>query len=305
MDFHIDLALAFGILGNFISFMVYLAPTPTFYRIWKGKSTQGFQCLPYLVALFSSMLWLYYGLIKTNATFLITINAFGCVVEIIYIIIYTIYATKNARILTLKIFAVMNVASSVLIVLVIQFALHGSLKVTVLGWLCTTFSICVFAAPLTIVAKVIKTKSVEFMPFNLSLFLSISAVIWFSYGLFLKDICIALPNVLGFVLGLFQMILYLIYRNKATAPREEFELEQTMTNVVILSPMGILMSSPSPLRERVSKQNTNGVEEMNRNVEVVVNSCEVISSPLFDKVKKGKEGAEDKNKKKKGVGSSA
>ncbi|KAL5102490.1 hypothetical protein RYX36_006817 [Vicia faba] len=245
--------------------MVYLAPTPTFYRIWKGKSTQGFQCLPYLVALFSSMLWLYYGLIKTNATFLITINAFGCVVEIIYIIIYTIYATKNARILTLKIFAVMNVASSVLIVLVIQFALHGSLKVTVLGWLCTTFSICVFAAPLTIV----------------------------------------LPNVLGFILGLFQMILYLIYKNKATAPREEFELEQTMTNVVILSPMGILMSSPSPLRERVSKQNTNGVEEMNRNVEVVVNSCEVISSPLFDKVKKGKEGGEDKNKKKKGVGSSA
>ncbi|XP_058744645.1 bidirectional sugar transporter N3-like [Vicia villosa] len=303
MGFHIPLSLAFGLLGNAISFMVYLAPAPTFYRIWQVKSTAGFQSLPYLVALFSSMLWLYYGLLKTNATFLITINAFGCVVEAIYIILYTIYATKNARILTMKIFMGMNVVSSVLIVLIIQFALQGSLRVTVLGWVCTTFSICVFAAPLTIVAKVIKTKSVEFMPFNLSLFLTISAVIWFSYGLFLKDICIALPNVLGFILGLFQMILYAVYKNKATAPKEEFEQEQTMTNVVILSPMGILMSSPSPIREKLSKQNTSGAEVRNTAMEVIVNSCEVISSPLFDKAKKGKEGVEEK--KKKSVGSSS
>ncbi|XLU50099.1 hypothetical protein S245_044913, partial [Arachis hypogaea] len=72
----------------------------------------------------------------------------------------------------------------------------------------------------TQVAHVIRTKSVQFMPFNLSFFLTLSAVMWFAYGLFLSDICIAistptlsLPNVLDFALGVLQMLLYAIYRN--------------------------------------------------------------------------------------------
>lgn len=35
---------------------------------------------------------------------------------------------------------------------------------------------------------VIKTKSAEYMPFSLSFFLTLSAVAWFFYGFFTKDI---------------------------------------------------------------------------------------------------------------------
>ncbi|KAG5017930.1 hypothetical protein AAZX31_08G350300 [Glycine max] len=210
---HSTLAFAFGMLGNVISFLVFLAPITTFYRIFKKKSTEGFQSLPYLVALFSSMLWLYYALLKKDAMLLLTINSFGCVIEIIYIILYITYATGDARNLTLKLFFAMNVGAFALILLVTHFAVHGSLRVQVLGWICVSLSISVFAAPLSIVAQVVRTKSVEFMPFNLSFTLTLSAIMWFGYGLFLKDICIALPNVLGFALGLLQMLLYAIYRN--------------------------------------------------------------------------------------------
>lgn len=84
--------------GNIVSFLVFLAPIPTFLRVYRKKSTEGFSSVPYVVALFSCALWIFYSLIKTNCGPVITINAFGCVVESAYIIVYLIYAPRAARV---------------------------------------------------------------------------------------------------------------------------------------------------------------------------------------------------------------
>ncbi|XVF44359.1 hypothetical protein PTKIN_Ptkin02bG0114100 [Pterospermum kingtungense] len=237
MDDQHSWAVAFGILGNIISVLVYLAPVPTFYRIYKKKSTESFQSLPYQVALFSSMLWLYYALIKKDAFLLITINSFGCIVETIYISMYIAYASKNSRMSAMKLFVAMNVGLFSLILVLTHFLVKSSIRIQVLGWICVAISVSVFAAPLNIVARVIRTKSVEFMPFNLSFFLTLSAVMWFAYGLFMKDLCVALPNVLGFILGMLQMLLYAVYRNSEKAIEEKKLPEQTKT-IVVLSTLG-------------------------------------------------------------------
>ncbi|KAJ6393207.1 hypothetical protein OIU77_022642 [Salix suchowensis] len=222
MNIHHPWAFTFGILGNIISFMVYLAPVPTFIRILRKKSTEDFQSLPYLVAMFSSMLWLYYAMLKTDALLLITINSFGCFIETVYIAIYIAYATRESW----GLFS--------LILLLTHFLLSGSIRVKALGWICVAFSVCVFAAPLSILKQIVRTKSVEFMPFTLSFFLTLSAVMWFAYGLFINDLCVALPNILGFVLGLLQMLLYGIYKN---AEKKKMPAEN-LKSIVILGTGG-------------------------------------------------------------------
>ncbi|KAG0495646.1 hypothetical protein HPP92_000337 [Vanilla planifolia] len=205
-------AFAFGLLGNVISFMVCVSPIPTFYRICRKKTTEGFQSVPYVVALFSAMIWIYYALIKTNTFLLITINSIASFLEITYLIIYLIYTAKIILLLDVGVF------SSIVLCTLLFF--KGSLRLKVLGWVSVICSTSVFAAPLSIMRLVIKTKSVEFMPFWLSFFLTLSAVIWFGFGLFIKDIYVAIPNVLGFAFGAVQMVLYIIYKDSNTKPAQ-------------------------------------------------------------------------------------
>ncbi|GLU20776.1 hypothetical protein SLE2022_369580 [Rubroshorea leprosula] len=212
---HSPWLFVFGLLGNISSFVVFLAPIPTFYRIWKKKSTEGFHSVPYLIALFSAMLWIYYALLKADAFLLITINAFGCFIETIYIVFYITYAPRKARIFTLTLLLLLNFMGFCSILLLTHFLTKASIRVDVLGWICMVFSLIVFVAPLSIMRQVIRTKSVEYMPFNLSLYLTVSAVMWLFYGIFLKDMYVTIPNILGLILGLLQLVLYAMYRNKS------------------------------------------------------------------------------------------
>ncbi|KAI7749169.1 hypothetical protein M8C21_028224 [Ambrosia artemisiifolia] len=215
IDVHHPLALVFGILGNIISIGVYFAPIPTFIAICKNKSTMGFQSLPYVVSLFSALLWLYYALIKGggNTFLLITINAFGSLVELVYVIIFIVYATPSAKKQTFKVLSA-TTTLCLAISLGSYYFVHGSTRTLVVGWIGVGLSICVFAAPLTIVCQVVKTKSVEFMPFPLSCLLTLCAMMWFAYGIFTKDLCVMVPNALGFILGLIQIALYKYYKQK-------------------------------------------------------------------------------------------
>ncbi|KAK1315678.1 Bidirectional sugar transporter SWEET13 [Acorus calamus] len=153
---------------------------PTFYRIWKKKSTEGFQSIPYIVALFSAMLWIYYAFVSGHML-LISING-------------SAYTVKMLLFLNVVVFGA--------ILFLTYFLSHGAKRLAILGWICSTFA-----------RQVTRTKSVEFMPLPLSICLTLNAVAWFAYGFSLKDYYVALPNILGFIFGAAQIVLYFVYKN--------------------------------------------------------------------------------------------
>ncbi|CAL9192828.1 unnamed protein product [Musa hybrid cultivar] len=156
------------------------------------------------------MLWISYAFLKTDACLLITINSVGCAIETVYIV----YAPKATKIFTAKLVLLVIVAMFGLILLLTLLLSEGAKRVEILGWICVSFSVSVFVAPLSVIRLVIRTKSVEFMPFSLSFFLTLSAVVWFAYGLLIRDLYVSLPNVLGFIFGILQMAFYVAYKDR-------------------------------------------------------------------------------------------
>ncbi|VAI60053.1 unnamed protein product [Triticum turgidum subsp. durum] len=172
-----------GIIGNVISFGLFLSPVPTFWRICKAKDVQEFKPDPYLATLMNCLLWFFYGLpiVHPNSTLVLTINGIGLVIEGAYIIIFIIYAAKNTR------------------------------------------------------GKVIRTKSVEYMPFFLSLVNFLNGLCWTGYALIKFDIYITIPNALGTIFGLIQLILYGYYYRSTPKKGKNVELPTVLTKNAVTS----------------------------------------------------------------------
>nr|GMC51571.1 bidirectional sugar transporter N3-like [Ipomoea batatas] len=234
VDLHHHLWLSvFGILGNIFSVFVFLAPVSTFIEIYRARSTMDFDSLPYILALLSCKLWMYYGFIQENATLLIFIGSIGVVVETTYILIFLVFATNQVRCQTLK-ELFLCIGGFYLIFVVSWFLLSGEIRVSFVGWISVAASITVFASPIGIVLDVHITRSVEFLKIYMSFFLALSAIMWLGFGFMLRDMCIVLPSIFAFLLGFTQSLLYAIYWEPNQIIEENEHVPEHVMNVQML-----------------------------------------------------------------------
>ncbi|XP_042477022.1 bidirectional sugar transporter SWEET1-like isoform X2 [Macadamia integrifolia] len=166
------------------------------------------------MTLLNCLLSAWYGLpfVSPNNILVSTINGTGAVIESLYVLTFIIYAPKKVKAKILGLLAVvLTVFATIAIISIVAF--HGHTRKIFCGLAATIFSIVMYASPLSIMRLVIKTKSVEYMPFFLSLFCFLCGTSWFIFGLLGRDPFVAVPNGFGSGLGALQLILYLIYRN--------------------------------------------------------------------------------------------
>ncbi|KAK4568578.1 hypothetical protein RGQ29_004122 [Quercus rubra] len=202
-----------GIIGNVISFALYISPIPTFIKIHKATAVESFKPDPYVTAvILSCAMWCFCGMpfVHPDNLLVISINGFGFIFEIIYITIFFFYSPWSKRreiILAL----VIEIIFFVLVVILTLKLFHTTKdRSTIVGVLSIILNILMNASPLSI-GRVIRTKSVKYMPFFISLAYFCNGVIWVIYAILKLDVFILVPNSCGAVLGLMQLILYASY----------------------------------------------------------------------------------------------
>ncbi|XP_078168762.1 bidirectional sugar transporter SWEET6b-like [Carex rostrata] len=224
-----------GIIGNVISFGLFLSPLPTFMTIVSKKAVEQFSPMPYLATLLNCMMWIVYGLpiVHPNSVLVLTINGAGLLIEALYISIFFAFSPRRLR---LKILGIL-VAELVFVGAVLAGVLGGAhthnKRTEIVGILCVIFGTAMYASPLSIMKTVIDTKSVKYMPFSLSFISFLNGICWMSYSLLRFDLYILIPNGLGALLSAAQLILYFKYYR--TTPKDEPKQNIEVPEVVATS----------------------------------------------------------------------
>lgn len=226
-----------GILGNVIALGLFLSPVPTFVRICKKGSVEQFSPVPYLATLLNCMFWVVYGLpvVHPHSTLVLTINGSGLVIELSYVLLFIIYSHGSNRLRVLVMLASEVAFVALVAVLVIAFAHTLALRAMIIGILCVLFGTMMYAAPLAVMKLVIQTKSVEFMPLFLSLASFFNGLCWTTYALIRFDLYITIPNALGVLFSIGQLVLHVMYY-KSTKEQMEVrkrKAETALSEVVV------------------------------------------------------------------------
>ncbi|KAG4971696.1 hypothetical protein JHK85_038117 [Glycine max] len=216
---------AAGVAGNVFAFGLFVSPIPTFRRIIRNGSTEMFSGLPYIYSLLNCLICMWYGtpLISADNLLVTTVNSIGAVFQFVYIIIFLMYAEKAKK--------VRMIGLSLAVLGIFAIILVGSLQIDdiimrrfFVGFLSCASLISMFASPLFIIKLVIQTKSVEFMPFYLSLSTFLMSTSFLLYGLFNDDAFIYVPNGIGTILGLIQLILYFYFEVVGKSHRQPLKM---------------------------------------------------------------------------------
>ncbi|KAK3418642.1 hypothetical protein EUGRSUZ_H04550 [Eucalyptus grandis] len=181
-----SLSFMVGIFGNIISILVFTSPIKTFWQVVKKRCTENYKGVPYITTLLSTSLWSFYGILKPGGLLVLTVNAAGAIMQFIYVTLFLIYAPKDKRIQLMKLVALLDVGFPGVVVAVTLLAIHGNMRLTVVGILCAALTIGMYASPLAVMV----------------------------------------PNGIGFILGSAQLILYAIYKNQSAASKLEESTEE-------------------------------------------------------------------------------
>ncbi|CAI5510323.1 unnamed protein product, partial [Closterium sp. Naga37s-1] len=169
---------------------LYIAPLPTFIDIFKKRSADKHSSAPYLCGLLSSFVWTIYGSpAVANAFSVFVISILGLLFNGSYCLIFYLFSTEHKRFIGAAITSIVLCAATMASLAVS--VIPAPVRPLVFGLSGDCTSTASFAAPLTAVAQMIQTRSVEFFPIQLCAVSLVHTIVWTAYGASTSDIFVA------------------------------------------------------------------------------------------------------------------
>jgi solute carrier family 50 protein (sugar transporter) len=213
---------AAGFAGNIFAFGLFVSPIPTFRRIVRNQSTEQFSGLPYIYALLNCLICAWYGspFVSLDNILVTTVNSVGAVFQLTYLIIFISCADKAKKVRMCGLLLAVFGFFAVIIIGSMEIK-DFSIRHTIIGFLSTASLVSMFASPLFIINLVIRTRSVEFMPFYLSLSTFLMSTSFLLYGVFNFDPFVYVPNGIGTILGIVQLALFCYFKSTSEEDSRE------------------------------------------------------------------------------------
>eukprot|EP00040_Diaphanoeca_grandis_P023987 m.131210 g.131210 ORF g.131210 m.131210 type:complete len:221 (+) comp29529_c0_seq2:54-716(+) len=163
--------------------------------------------VPFVAQVVNCTMWLKYGILLGDPT-MILVNSVGEVAGFYYVYTYACIAGNTPNVTRTFGLGVVIIYG----VLAMSWMI-GDYKDTVnfVGLVASVFSVVMFGSPLVQLMKVLKSQSMVSMDFKQSLYSALCAGSWTVYGFILQDSFVKIPNLMGFTLGMIQLLLFGVF----------------------------------------------------------------------------------------------
>ena len=199
----------FGWVGNALALYFYIAPIVPFVKVIKGEMTwKQSPGVLLLCSFLNCILWSDYGLI-TNQFLLYLANGLGGTITLIYITIFLIHVADRKVLLSLfyNFFLICCIVE-------IYFVFYYLVPSKVTGIIANVFNVLMYAAPGEKIYQICKGASYQLIPIWSTIGGTACSTSWMCYGIYQKDYYVVIPNALGVLASIVQIVIFVIYRRK-------------------------------------------------------------------------------------------
>lgn len=197
------------------SLLLTVAPWPEFRGIIKAKSTGPLTVLPIVMLLCNTYLWASYGFLVHQVFPLIATCSTGVCTSSVFIAIYYKYSDDRAAVrrILYRTAAVLGATTLYIVLGAHDVLVHQPYDQLVYtqGIFAIIANLCLYAAPLDTMKRVVELRNAESLPISLCVVNLLNGVLWVAFGLTEGDYFVLTPNAIGSVLSAVQVGLYIKY----------------------------------------------------------------------------------------------